>query len=89
MLVSGGSSTGVGEDCFAFVQLLPVGDKWKYKGKTVTLIDERAISQSEHTGLFLEARLRDGLHRQPHGGGQWRRYHSHFAWQYHGSVYRA
>jgi C-terminal processing protease CtpA/Prc len=29
--------------------------KWKYRGKTVTLIDERAISQAEHTGLFLEA----------------------------------
>jgi C-terminal processing protease CtpA/Prc len=34
---------------------LAASDKWKYKGKTVTLIDERAISQSEHTGLFLEA----------------------------------
>jgi C-terminal processing protease CtpA/Prc len=27
----------------------------KYQGKTVTLIDERAISQSEHTGQFVEA----------------------------------
>jgi C-terminal processing protease CtpA/Prc len=26
-----------------------------YRGKTVMLIDERAISQSEHTGLFFEA----------------------------------
>lgn len=26
-----------------------------YRGRTVTLIDERAISQAEHTGLFFEA----------------------------------
>jgi C-terminal processing protease CtpA/Prc len=55
MLVSGGSTTEEGESRFAFRQPLPTSDKWKYKGKTVTLIDERAISQSEHTGLFLEA----------------------------------
>jgi C-terminal processing protease CtpA/Prc len=29
--------------------------QWKYTGRTVMLIDERAISQAEHTGLFLEA----------------------------------
>ena len=28
---------------------------WRYKGSTVLLIDERAISQAEHTGLFLKA----------------------------------
>jgi C-terminal processing protease CtpA/Prc len=55
LLVSGGSSTEEDEARFAFLQPLPTGEKWKYKGKTVTLIDERAISQSEHTGLFLEA----------------------------------
>jgi C-terminal processing protease CtpA/Prc len=55
MLVSGGASTEEGEARFAFHQPLPTRNKWKYKGKTVTLIDERAISQSEHTGLFLEA----------------------------------
>jgi C-terminal processing protease CtpA/Prc len=55
MLVSGGSTTEEGESRFAFRQPLPTSDKWKYKGKTVTLIDERAISQWEHTGLFLEA----------------------------------
>jgi C-terminal processing protease CtpA/Prc len=55
MLVSGGSTTDEGESRFAFRQLLPTGNQWQYKGKTVTLIDERAISQSEHTGLFLEA----------------------------------
>jgi C-terminal processing protease CtpA/Prc len=39
----------------SFYQPLPKTDKWLYKGKTVTLIDERAISQSEFTGLFFEA----------------------------------
>jgi C-terminal processing protease CtpA/Prc len=38
-----------------FQQRIPQSDKWKYHGKTVMLIDERAISQAEHTGLFLEA----------------------------------
>lgn len=38
-----------------FQQRIPHSDKWKYHGKTVMLIDERAISQAEHTGLFLEA----------------------------------
>jgi C-terminal processing protease CtpA/Prc len=55
MRVSGASTTEQGESRIAFRQLLPTSDKWKYKGKTVTLIDERALSQSEHTGLFLEA----------------------------------
>jgi C-terminal processing protease CtpA/Prc len=55
MLVSGGSSTEEGEVRFAFLQPLPTANQWKYKGKTATLIDERAISQSEHTGLFMEA----------------------------------
>jgi hypothetical protein len=27
----------------------------KYRGRTVTLIDARAVSQSEHTSLMLEA----------------------------------
>jgi C-terminal processing protease CtpA/Prc len=55
VLVSGGPSTEMGETRFSFRQPLPTSGKWKYKGKTVTLIDERATSQSEHTGLFLEA----------------------------------
>jgi C-terminal processing protease CtpA/Prc len=38
-----------------FQQPLPVNDKPKYTGKTVMLIDDRAISQSEHSGLFFEA----------------------------------
>ncbi len=40
---------------YFFVQKLPTTEKWKYKGKTVMLIDERTMSQAEHTGLFLEA----------------------------------
>jgi C-terminal processing protease CtpA/Prc len=40
---------------YSFLQPLPTTDKWKYAGKTVMLIDERAISQAEHTGLFFEA----------------------------------
>lgn len=38
-----------------FFQRLPHTDKWRYHGRTVLLIDERTISQAEHTGLFLEA----------------------------------
>jgi C-terminal processing protease CtpA/Prc len=42
---------------YYFAQLLPPGDpdKPKYTGPTVMLIDDRAISQSEHSGLFYEA----------------------------------
>jgi C-terminal processing protease CtpA/Prc len=40
---------------YFFVQTIPHSDQWKYKGKTVMLIDERTISQAEHTGLFLQA----------------------------------
>jgi C-terminal processing protease CtpA/Prc len=42
------------ESFFQIMQPAPP-DKWIYKGKTVMLIDERAMSQSEHTGLFLQA----------------------------------
>jgi hypothetical protein len=40
---------------FTFLQPLAMTDQWIYKGKTVTLIDERAISQAEHSCLFFEA----------------------------------
>ena len=39
----------------AFIQTLPRTTKWRYHGKTVMLVDERTISQAEHTGLFFEA----------------------------------
>jgi hypothetical protein len=38
-----------------FLQRLPHTDKGRYHGRTVMLIDERTISQAEHTGLFFEA----------------------------------
>jgi C-terminal processing protease CtpA/Prc len=37
-----------------FVQYLPTRTKPVYPGKTVMLIDERAVSQAEHTGLFFK-----------------------------------
>jgi C-terminal processing protease CtpA/Prc len=40
---------------YSFTQPLPPSDKWRYTGRTVMLIDERTISQAEHTGLFFEA----------------------------------
>ena len=47
------------EDAFRsglyFEQSLPRTEKSKYRGKTVMLIDERAVSQAEHTGLWFEA----------------------------------
>jgi C-terminal processing protease CtpA/Prc len=39
----------------AFSQPIATTGSWIYKGKTVLLIDERTVSQSEHLGLFLEA----------------------------------
>jgi len=38
-----------------FIQHLPESAEWKYLGPTVALIDERAMSQAEHAGLFLRA----------------------------------
>jgi hypothetical protein len=43
------------QDVETFLQRLPRADKSRYHGKTVMLIDERTISQAEHTGLFFEA----------------------------------
>ncbi|MGH7579652.1 MAG: S41 family peptidase [Gemmatimonadales bacterium] len=40
---------------YSFVQQLPTTSQWRYAGRTVMLIDERTLSQAEHTGLFLEA----------------------------------
>lgn len=50
-VVSAAETTGR----YKFIQELPKADVPLYRGKTVMLIDERAISQSEHTGLFFEA----------------------------------
>jgi C-terminal processing protease CtpA/Prc len=38
-----------------FYQILPKSDGARYLKPTVTLIDERTISQAEHTGLFFSA----------------------------------
>ena len=38
-----------------FIQTVAPSDKWKYGGKTVMLINQDAISQAEHTGLFFES----------------------------------
>jgi C-terminal processing protease CtpA/Prc len=46
------STLGAGWD---FVQYIPEVENWKYRGQTVMLIDERAMSQAEHAGLFFEA----------------------------------
>ncbi|WP_164011441.1 S41 family peptidase [Pyxidicoccus trucidator] len=39
----------------ALTQELPTADVPVYRGRTVTLIDERAMSHAEHVGLMLEA----------------------------------
>ena len=51
-----------------FFQRIPSTSKWRYKGKTVMLIDERAISQAEHTGLFFEAANGTKFIGSPTGG---------------------
>jgi len=38
-----------------FNQRLPVTDGFRYTAPTVMLVDERTVSQTEHTGLFFEA----------------------------------
>jgi C-terminal processing protease CtpA/Prc len=38
-----------------FKQTIDPTSDWIYGGKTVMLIDDRTMSQAEHTGLFLEA----------------------------------
>ena len=43
------------ESRFSFEQGLASTDKPKFTGRTVMLIDDRAISQAEHTGLWFEA----------------------------------
>lgn len=37
------------------IQTVPQSDQWKYKGKTVMLIDGRTSGAAERIGLFLEA----------------------------------
>ncbi len=49
-----GLSAEESESGYFFAQPLPEPRSWTYRGKVVMLLDERAISQSEHTALFLE-----------------------------------
>lgn len=53
--VSGVSTFEEAASGFFFEQPLPAGSQPAYTGKTVVLIDDRAISQAEHTCLFFEA----------------------------------
>jgi C-terminal processing protease CtpA/Prc len=54
-LVTPDMSEDTGIMSLTFEQRIPATAKPRYKGKTVMLIDERAISQSEHSGLFYRA----------------------------------
>ncbi len=40
---------------YFFLETIPNLPLWKYAGKTVMLVDESTIGESEHAGLFLEA----------------------------------
>lgn len=48
-------NTGESKNMTFFNQLIPPSQLPTYEGITIMLIDERTISQSEHTGLFFEA----------------------------------
>lgn len=54
-MVGGAIEGSASESGYFFQQSIPRTNKPLYQGKTVTLIDERAISQAEHTCLFFEA----------------------------------
>ena len=54
-IVSGIGQEGAYVTSQVFEQRIPATDKWRYTGKTAMLIDARAISQSEHSGLFYRA----------------------------------
>jgi C-terminal processing protease CtpA/Prc len=43
------------ENWKSFTQSIPTGEKPRYRGKVVVLIDDRAISQAEYTAQFFEA----------------------------------
>ena len=47
-------TAGSGGERLSFIQDLPPTTTWVYERPTVMLIDERAISQSEHSGLFYK-----------------------------------
>lgn len=51
----GGEEEQTEQTSVSFAQPIPATAAPVYKGKTVLLIDERTVSQSEHLGLFFEA----------------------------------
>ncbi|HEY3454368.1 MAG TPA: hypothetical protein VGK64_07170 [Bryobacteraceae bacterium] len=53
---------------YFFVQSIPNSSQWKYKNKTVMLVDERTIDQAEHIGLFLEAANKTAFIGSPSAG---------------------
>ena len=64
-----GLSSQEGEPGFDFQQDLPPAAGWTYTGKTVVPIDERAVSQSEHSCLWLEAASGSRFVGSPTSGG--------------------
>ncbi|HEV7785091.1 MAG TPA: S41 family peptidase, partial [Thermoanaerobaculia bacterium] len=50
----GGDEERASQTSVSFAQPLPEAEGPKYTGRTVLLIDERTVSQSEHLGLFFE-----------------------------------
>ena len=59
---------GEQEMTYTFAQRLDQTTKPRYRGRTVMLIDERTISQAEHTGLFFEAANRTKFVGSPTSG---------------------
>ena len=53
---------------YAFYQSIPQSEGPWYRGKTVMLIDERTLSQAEHTGLFFKAANNTTFIGSPTGG---------------------
>jgi C-terminal processing protease CtpA/Prc len=53
---------------YFFVQTIPLSGEWKYKNRTVMLIDERTIDDAEHAGLFLEAANKTAFIGSPSAG---------------------
>jgi C-terminal processing protease CtpA/Prc len=51
----GSAESGEQRVTYMFEQIIPPLSGWVYTNRTVMLIDERTISQAEHTGLFFEA----------------------------------
>jgi len=56
VMFPGGETEDMQESAtYSFQQRIPGTDRWLYEQPTVMLIDERTISQAEHTGLFFSA----------------------------------